>query len=83
MYLTIYFGNYNVNPVLFVNGKLFLFFGFLNLQMIFLKKDTYMFFLCRLLSTVKVGEKVEGSRQEMRHQVEAIPGKLSSQTKNE
>ncbi|XP_078326818.1 uncharacterized protein LOC111123425 isoform X3 [Crassostrea virginica] len=37
----------------------------------------------RLLSTVKVGEKVEGSRQEMRHQVEAIPGKLSSQTKNE
>lgn len=37
----------------------------------------------RLLSTVKVGEKMEGSKQEMRHQVEAIPGKLSSQTKNE
>lgn len=37
----------------------------------------------RLLSTVKVGEKMEGSKQEVRHQVEAIPGKLSSQTKNE
>lgn len=37
----------------------------------------------RLLSTVKVGDKMEGSKQEMRHQVEAIPGKLSSQTKNE
>lgn len=37
----------------------------------------------RLLSTVKVGEKMEGSKQEMRHHVEAIPGKLSSQTKNE
>ncbi|XP_062602981.1 uncharacterized protein LOC134264735 isoform X3 [Saccostrea cucullata] len=36
----------------------------------------------RLLHKVKVGEKVD-EKHEQRHQVEAIPGKLSSQTKNE
>ncbi|XP_061169585.1 uncharacterized protein LOC133178950 isoform X2 [Saccostrea echinata] len=37
----------------------------------------------RLLHRVKVGEKMDESKHEQRHQVEAIPGKLSSQTKNE
>ena len=60
MYLTIYFGNYNVNPVLFVNGKLFLFLWFPEFTNDILKKRYLNVFLVQVVVDSEGGRESGG-----------------------